>query len=146
MRKRGVAAERLRAFVRERVRPDGKHYQRGNATRLARHLAVDPAWVTQYADEPPAAHATLDQAIGICEFYGVTLTDLATAARRALPAHASAATRPAPTEDPLVADLRAALAAGVNRPLAAALVRTIQGLPKQPVPTQRVGGTRGRAR
>lgn len=51
----------------------------------------------------------------------------------------------APAEDPLVADLRTALAAGVDRTLAGALVRTIQGLPLQPIPKRHSGRSRGHA-
>lgn len=82
MRERGAAGERLRAFVRRHARPDGDAYERGNAIKLARHLGKSPAWVTQYTDDPPEAHATIDEAIAICEFYGLTLNDLAKGALR----------------------------------------------------------------
>lgn len=73
MGKRGPVSERLRDFVRARVRKDGPLYQRGNGVRLAAALQVDSGWVTTYTDHPPTAHATLDQAITICAFYGVPL-------------------------------------------------------------------------
>jgi len=68
-------SERLRAFVRSRVRRGGKHYEWGNAARLAEHLGTDHGWVTLYTDNPPARHADIDQGIAICDFYGVNLYD-----------------------------------------------------------------------
>jgi hypothetical protein len=71
--KRGPVSERLRDFVRARCRKDGALYVRGNGVRLAEALGVDSGWVTTYTDRSPTAHATLDQAIAICQFYGVEL-------------------------------------------------------------------------
>jgi hypothetical protein len=76
MRKRGVVSERLRDYVRARVRKDGKFYEWGNGVRLAEHLQVDSGWVTTYTDKPPTAHATIDQAIAICEFFAIDLDTL----------------------------------------------------------------------
>jgi nucleotide-binding universal stress UspA family protein len=74
MGKRGPVSERLRDFVRARCRKDGALYVRGNGVRLAAALEVDSGWVTTYTDHPPTAHATLDQAVAICRFYGVDLS------------------------------------------------------------------------
>lgn len=76
MAKTGAAAERLRAFVRARVRTDGAHYQRGNAVRLAEALGKDPPWVTGYVDFPPTRHADLDQAITIARFFRLPLASI----------------------------------------------------------------------
>jgi hypothetical protein len=76
MAKRAGAAERLRTFVAARVRKDGSHYVWGNAARLAEHLEVSPSWVTEYTDTPPTRHADLDQAVAICQFYGVDLASV----------------------------------------------------------------------
>ena len=70
-------ADRLRAFVRGRVRRDGVHYQRGVGARLAEHLDKPTSWVSEYAD-PDATHlrhADVDTALAICEFFGVNLYD-----------------------------------------------------------------------
>lgn len=72
-RSEDAIAERLRAFVRGYVRKDAARYEWGNARRLAEHLGVDPGWVTIYTDDPPTAHATIDRAFAICDFYQVTL-------------------------------------------------------------------------
>lgn len=81
----GPVAGKLRAFVRERVRKDGRHYAWGNASRLAEYLGVDPGWVTDYTDNPPRNHADIDTAIAICDFYGVSLEDFARGRVRVLP-------------------------------------------------------------
>jgi hypothetical protein len=73
----GPVAAKLREFVCERVRKDGAHYARGNASRLAEHLGVAPSWVTEYTDHPPRNHADLDTAVAICDFYGINLGDFA---------------------------------------------------------------------
>lgn len=92
MARPNTVAERLRAFVRARVRKDAPNYKWGNASRLAEHLQVDNGWVTEYTDTPPTSHADLDTALAICAFYRVTLQDFQSA--RPLPV----ATRPtAPT-------------------------------------------------
>ncbi len=67
--------ERLRVFVRERVKKDGAHYIWGNASRLAEFLKVDNGWVTEYTDQPPTSHADIDTALEICRFYHVTIAD-----------------------------------------------------------------------
>lgn len=64
-------AERLRAFVRERVRRNGAHFERGVAARLAEHLKKPSSWVTEYTDTPPIRHADLDTAKEICEFFDI---------------------------------------------------------------------------
>lgn len=71
----GPVAAKLRAFVRERVKPGSRRYRWGNASRLAKHLEVDPGWVTDYVDDPPTNHADIDTALAICDFYGVSLRD-----------------------------------------------------------------------
>ena len=82
-------AERLRAFVRARVRRGGAHYTWGDASRLARHLQIDSGWVTEYTDDPPTRHADIDTALAICAFYGVSLEDFM---RRTPPSPPPAAT------------------------------------------------------
>src|SRR3990167_4004961 len=72
---RDTVADRLRAYVRERVRKDGRFYEWGNATRLAEHLKVDSGWVTLYTDDKPIRHADVDEALAICDFFGVDLLD-----------------------------------------------------------------------
>jgi hypothetical protein len=71
------ASERLRDFVRARVRKDGAHYEWGNGARLAEAIGIDPGWVTAYADRNPSRHADFDQALAICAFYGVNPLDFA---------------------------------------------------------------------
>jgi hypothetical protein len=76
MARTGEVSERLRAFVRERVRKDGKFYVRGNAVKLARALGQEgQSWVNEYTDMPPRGHASIDEALAICRFYGVSLED-----------------------------------------------------------------------
>jgi len=67
----GPAAERLRAFVRDRVRKEGAHYQRGAQVRLAKLLHKPPSWVSNYVDLSPSANADLDTALKICAFFAV---------------------------------------------------------------------------
>lgn len=81
----GPVAGKLRAFVKARVRKEGTHYARGNASRLAEYLGVDPSWVTEYTDDPPRNHADIDTAISICDFYGVSLEDFARGRVRTVP-------------------------------------------------------------
>lgn len=76
MRKPGPISERLREYVRLRVRKDARYYERGNGSRLAEFLKVDSGWVTTYTDPNPTAHATFDQAIAICTFYGIKIDAL----------------------------------------------------------------------
>lgn len=71
----GPAAERLRAFVRERVRKDGAHYERGAGSRLARHLKKGQPWVSNYIDNAPSSNADFDTTLAICRFFGVNATD-----------------------------------------------------------------------
>ncbi|MEY2873474.1 MAG: hypothetical protein RLZZ373_845 [Pseudomonadota bacterium] len=116
--KGGVIAEHLRDFVRSRARPEGTHYARGNGTRLAQHLGVGSGWVTEYTDNPPTRHADIDQAVAICAFYGISLTDLQ---KRRIPAAVPAAPR-----DPLLLALEQALAAGASRPFAEASILALR--------------------
>lgn len=96
MARPNTVGERLRAFVRARVRKDGPHYIRGNASRLAEELQVDNGWVTEYTDQPPTSHADIDAALEICRFYRVAITDFETA-RAPIPA-APATARLTPLE------------------------------------------------
>lgn len=73
----GPAAERLRAFVRERVHKDGAHYQRGAGALLARHLKKGQPWVSNYIDREPSSNADVDTALAICGFFKVQLHDFA---------------------------------------------------------------------
>lgn len=68
-------ADRVRAFVRERVRRDGAHYLRGTGTQLAAHLGKPTSWVSEYADPEPThpRHADLDTALAICDFFTVDI-------------------------------------------------------------------------
>jgi hypothetical protein len=82
MRDRPTVSERLRAFVRDRVKPNGAHYERGTAARLARFLRArgfgeDAAWVSTYGDPDarPRRNADLDVALAICDFFSVQLSD-----------------------------------------------------------------------
>jgi hypothetical protein len=75
-----AAATRLRAFVRERVKPGGRFYEHGAGARLVAHLqaqgfAEDAAWLSVYTDldAKPRRHADLDVALEICRFFGVEL-------------------------------------------------------------------------
>jgi hypothetical protein len=72
------AAERLRDYVRQYVRKDGRHYRWGNGARLAEFMQIDPGWVSAYADDPPSRHADFDQALAICAFYQLRPLDFAT--------------------------------------------------------------------
>lgn len=69
--------ERLRAFVRARIHPQGEFYRRGDGGALAKALDVDQSWVSRYVDPEPAQgekrYANLDQALAICRFFGVSL-------------------------------------------------------------------------
>ena len=136
MAKRGPAAERLRAFVRERVSKAGKHYAWGNGTHLAKALAVDQGWVTGYVDNPPTRHADLDQVITICRFYGLAVADLS-----------KTKLTPAPTLPPLVravADIVADDRLTVELDLLEGLVAQIQARQSasRPTPSRRRVGTR----
>lgn len=76
-----VAAENLRAFVRERVHKDGALYRRGAATRLARAIGQDKSWVSHYVEADPSARrsqADIDTAFAICDFYGRNLAEFRT--------------------------------------------------------------------
>lgn len=80
MADKAAASERLRAYVRDRVKPGAQHYERGNASRLAEYLrdcgfGEDSAWITAYVDPDakPRRNASVDVALVICEFFGVTL-------------------------------------------------------------------------
>lgn len=75
MSRPNVVGERLRAYVRARVKKDGPHYKWGNASRLAEFLKVDNGWVTEYTDRPPSSHADIDTALEICRFYRVKIAD-----------------------------------------------------------------------
>src|SRR6185503_17194783 len=75
LRGSGPVAERLRAFVRNRVRKEGAHYERGAQQRLATYLEKPPSWVSNYVDVPATANADLDTALAICAFYRVKLSD-----------------------------------------------------------------------
>lgn len=98
----GAVAERLRAFVRERARKDGRLYERGNATRLARALGIDAPWVTGYVDNPPTRHADVDQALAICAFYGINLADFQKS-------RAPRVAAPPAKQDPMLAGMAEAL-------------------------------------
>src|SRR3954462_14382726 len=74
-KKPGSTAERLRAFVRQRVHKDGDMYQRGAATTLAKYLGKPSSWVSHYIDKTPDRHASLDEALAICDYFGVYLSD-----------------------------------------------------------------------
>jgi hypothetical protein len=122
MSKQGPAAERLRAFVRERVSPDGALYKWGAGTRLAKAIGVDKGWVSGYIEDPPSSHANHDKTLAICAYFGIAPGDLNKAKIR---------TPPAPP-DPLVAGLDEALKKGAHWRNAAALVNVIRswvGLP-----------------
>lgn len=71
----GPAAERLRAFVRERIRKDGAHYERGAGVKLARHLKRSQPWVSRYIDAAPRGNADFDTALAICRFFRVNAAD-----------------------------------------------------------------------
>jgi len=131
MAKRGPAAERLRAFVRERVSKDGAHYAWGNAARLAEALKVGAGWVNRYAVEN-TAHANLDQVLAICRFYGLTLADLSKPKALAPPPQAQL--------NPAIDGLAEALAQGLAPETALALVnagRDLAGLPALALPPAR---------
>lgn len=81
----GPAAERLRAYVRDRVDKDGAHYGRGAAKQLAEHLRKPPSWVSNYVDSPPAANADIDTALEICAFFRVKLDEFREESQRAPP-------------------------------------------------------------
>lgn len=93
MRKRDAKSrpsERLREFVRDRVKPGGAHYRRGNAAQLARHLkergfGEDAAWISSYTDgdAAPRRNADVDVALEICEFFSVQIKDFTTTAQPA---------------------------------------------------------------
>jgi hypothetical protein len=125
MAKVGHVAERLRARVRARVRRDGEHYEWGSASRLAEALKVSPGWVTEYTDDPPTRHATIDQAFAICAFYGINPIDLAAGTRQGQSRRLSV--------DPLVRGFDEALQTGkVDRGVFLDLVNTMRrqvGLP-----------------
>lgn len=75
MSRPGTVRERLRDFVRARVKPGEAFYKRGNASRLAEWLEIDNGWVSDYVDQPPTSHADIDDALRICRFFNVKLTD-----------------------------------------------------------------------
>lgn len=79
--KHAPVAERLRAFVRDRVRREGRLYERGVGAALAKHLQKPSSWVSEYTDPnpPPGKFRTadLDTAAAMCEFFQVTLNDFA---------------------------------------------------------------------
>lgn len=75
MRGAGSVAQRLRDYVRQRVRRDGSEHVRGTASALARRLGKPTSWVSEYTDDPPIRHADIDTAIAICDFFGVSLYD-----------------------------------------------------------------------
>lgn len=94
-------AERLRAFVRERVRREAAKYERGTAARLNAYLKRPPSWVSEYTDDPPIRHADVDTAIAICRFFRVELSDFQRAAapvpRPAAPSPSKSASTASPT-------------------------------------------------
>lgn len=74
------ASDRLREFVRDRVKPGSGHYERGTAAELAKFLrgagfSEDAAWISAYADPDakPRRNADIDVAFAICAFFGVDL-------------------------------------------------------------------------
>lgn len=74
MAKPGTAAERLRDFVRERVKRGGELYEWGAGLRLGEAIGKPSSWMSQYLDEPPLKHADLDTALRICDFFGVEVS------------------------------------------------------------------------
>lgn len=66
-------AERLRDYVRQRVRTDGRFFVRGTASALAAKIGKPTSWVSEYTDRPPIRHADLDTALLICDFFNVNL-------------------------------------------------------------------------
>lgn len=98
----GVVAERLRDYVRARVRKEGAHYQHGAQTTLAKALGVKPAWVSAYVDFPPVVNANIDMALSLCDFYGVNLLDFADGGPRL----SSGGSRLAPTDQGGPSDVR----------------------------------------
>lgn len=81
-----TVADRLREFVRDRVKPGARHYERGSNARLAEHFArrglnEDAAWVSAYVDPDanPRRNADIDAALAICDFFKVSLPDFVAA-------------------------------------------------------------------
>lgn len=122
MPRRGPAAERLRAYVRERVSPTSAKYERGNPTRLAKAIGVVRGWVTEYVADPPTAHADLDKGLAICAFYGISPADLS---------------KPTISEpkrlEPLSVGLDEALKKGASYPLAWASVNALRESVRLPI-------------
>lgn len=85
-----TASERLRRYVRARVRKDGALYQWGAAARLGAAIGKTSGWISEYVDDNPPRHADIDTALAICRFYGVTL-----AAFEGTPVTPSATSEPA---------------------------------------------------
>jgi hypothetical protein len=75
IRGNGPVADRLRAFVRERVHKDGSQYVRGAAAALAKRVHKAPSWVSTYVDVAPTTNADIDTALAICDFFGVSIED-----------------------------------------------------------------------
>lgn len=101
----GPIAERLRAYVRARVRKGGPLYERGAGARLCEAIGKGTPWLADYTDEPPQRNADVDTAVKICRYFAISLDELS---GRDLPRHSapieSAHGRPVP--DPVVRALR----------------------------------------
>jgi hypothetical protein len=82
----GPVAERLRAYVRDRVHKEGTRYERGAAMALAQHLGKPPSWVSTYVDADPRANADIDTALAICGFFGIDLRSFLVDVPQAAPA------------------------------------------------------------
>lgn len=72
-------AERLRAFVRERLAKTGQFYERGIQAELAKVLGKKTPWVSQYVQESITnqRNADLDTMLKLCAFFHVSLEDFA---------------------------------------------------------------------
>lgn len=64
-------SERLRAFVRQRVRRGESLYQRSVAANLAKYLGRPSSWVSEYSDPKPAQprYANVEDTLKILAFF-----------------------------------------------------------------------------